>query len=73
MDWTALTTPIVVAIVPVLVIGVKKALSPAPWLIPPIAIILGGIADALAAYVTSQPMNPTTIALAGIAGVARSK
>lgn len=67
MDWTALSTPIVIAAVPVVVAFVKKWFP--SWLIPPIATLIGGAGETLAAYLLNKPLDPTTIAIAGIAGV----
>jgi hypothetical protein len=67
MDWTVLSTPVVVAAVPIVVAFIKKWLP--SWLIPPVAIVLGGLAEALAAWTLNRPVDPTVLAVAGVAGV----
>lgn len=67
MDWTALSTPVVVATVPIVVAFTKQWLP--TWLIPSLAVVLGGVGEVLAAFVLNKPLDPVTIAVAGIAGV----
>lgn len=69
MDWTPVLQPVIVAAVPIAVAGVKKAVATKPWLLPPMAGAFGVVADALVAYVTNTPMNPSTGAVLGLAGV----
>lgn len=67
MDWTALSTPVVVAAVPIVVAFAKKWLP--GWLLPSLAAVLGGLGEVLAAWMLNTPLDPVTMAIAGIAGV----
>jgi hypothetical protein len=71
MDWTTLFTPLIVALVPILVILVKKVIPDRYAVFYPVAAtVLGPILDYLSTWVTAQPASPGRGVLMGMAGVA---
>lgn len=54
-ELTGLMTPLIIAAVPIVVLGLKKWVLPAnrPWMFPLIATVLGSVADVLGAVATA--------------------
>ena len=71
MDWLTLLTPLIVALVPILVILFKQVI-PARYAVfyPLIATALGPVLDYLSTYLTGLPASPGIGVLMGMAGVA---
>ena len=69
MDWTTLTAPVIIAVVPAVLAYGKRLVGAHTWLIPPIAAALGVVADFLVAYASNAPTAPGTGAVLGLAGV----
>ena len=70
MDWQTLATPIILAVVPILVLFIKKVIPETmSWIYPIIATALGAVLDTLQQYATSQPLTPGKGALLGLAAV----
>jgi len=70
MDWTSLVTPIIVATVPIIIIGVKKLIpDKLAFLYPIIASALGPALDFVIAKATGTVANPTQGVLMGMAAV----
>jgi hypothetical protein len=71
MEWTTLLTPLIVALVPILVILAKKII-PDKYAVfyPLIATALGPVLDWASTYLTSQAASPGRGVLLGMAGVA---
>lgn len=67
VNWIQGLIPVAV---PILIFGIKKAFGMLPgWLLPIIAPILGGVADALLAWASGGAANPLLGAVLGSAGV----
>lgn len=71
MNWVTLLTPLIVALVPILVILAKQVI-PARYAVfyPLIATALGPVLDYLSTYLTGLPASPGLGVLMGMAGVA---
>lgn len=71
MDWLTLLTPVIVALVPILVILFKKMI-PDRYAVfyPLIATALGPVLDYLSTYLTGLAAAPGRGLLMGMAGVA---
>lgn len=70
-DWTALTTPAIIALVPLIVAAVKRW-APTRYTVlwPALATALGPLLDVASTYLTAQPASPGRGILLGMAGVA---
>ena len=71
MDWTTLLTPLIVAVVPILVVLVKRVIPDRYAVFYPVAAtVLGPILDYVSTWVTGQAAEPGRGVLMGMAGVA---
>ena len=71
MDWTVLVTPVIVAVIPVLV-ALSKRLIPAKYAVfyPVLATVLGPALDYLSTWLSAAPASPGRGVLMGMAAVA---
>ena len=71
MDWSTLLTPVIVALVPVIVVLVKKVIPDKyAALYPVIATALGPVLDYASTWLSGQAASPGRGVLMGMAGVA---
>ena len=70
LDWATLSTPVIIALVPILVMLIKKLIPDRlTWLIPLIATALGPVLDFLqSTFTTVAPTSARAIGL-GLAGI----
>lgn len=70
-DWSTLLTPLIVAVVPI-VVAIAKRWMPDRWtvLYPLLATALGPVFDYLSTWLTQQPASPGRGLLMGMAAVA---
>lgn len=69
MDWTSFLPGLVTVIVPLVIYFAKVIVPKIPkWLIPILAPILGGVAEAVLAYASGGTPNPALGAVLGAAG-----
>lgn len=66
---TTLASPLIIALVPIVLAYGKRLVGRQTWLIPPAAAGLGALADLGLAYATNQPVSPGTGVVLGLAGV----
>jgi len=70
LDYQTMFGPVLVALIPILVNFIKKALPASmTWLIPILAMILGPIADLIAQKALGVGVGPVAAAALGLAGV----
>jgi len=70
LDLKSLWKLVIPIAVPILIAGAKYLIPMLPgWLIPIVAPLLGGIADALVAWLAAVPANPVLGLILGSAGV----
>ncbi|OFV86874.1 MAG: hypothetical protein A3J75_00150 [Acidobacteria bacterium RBG_16_68_9] len=70
LDLMTIITPIIIAAVPVAVLFIKKLIPTSlTWVIPILATVLGGVADATVAWAASRPASPMTAIMTGLAAV----
>lgn len=68
--WNAYLTPLIVIVVPILVMFLKKVVPDnRKWLIPVMAIVLGGLADTVLALSTSGFVQPGVATGTGLAAI----
>ena len=71
LDWATLSTPVIIAMVPILVMLIKKIIpNRLTWILPLIATALGPTLDWLQSTFTTVVPNSTRAILLGMSGVA---
>lgn len=70
MDYSTLFAPVVIALIPILVNFIKKAIPEKyGWITPLLATVLGPIADFISQKATGVGVGPVAAAALGLAGI----
>lgn len=69
-DWTTFAMPVIVAVIPVIIAGVKKIVPPSwSWVYPLLATGLGAVLETVNAYATGAAASPGKGAALGLVAV----
>lgn len=69
-DWNTIAMPVIVAVIPVIILGIKKVVPESwSWVYPILATLLGSVLDTVNAWATGAAGSPAKGAALGLVAV----